>query len=221
MRVNRFLMPILALVGLFGTVLVAQATGNFATNGRAGTDLTRLTPADLKGWMTLQDVMNGLNISQNDLYAAGNIPSNILPTTALNKLEAQVSGFSVTSLRDTLTAKLGAPSSASTPPTSSDATSPSAAPVTPVTAPATASAVTHATPTPLPAGQVLPANQIKGSMTLRSASQQCAVPLDQVIAGLKLPAETNPDALIKDLVGQGKISEVTAVQKVVAELQSK
>ena len=75
MRVNRFLIPILALVGLFGTVFVAQATGNFATNGREGTDLARLTPADLKGWMTLQDVMNGLGISQTDLYAAGNIPS--------------------------------------------------------------------------------------------------------------------------------------------------
>ncbi len=221
MRVNRFLMPFLALVGLFGTVLIAQATGNFATNGRAGTDLTRLTPADLKGWMTLQDVMNGLKISQNDLYAAGHIPSNIPTTTALNKLEAQVSGFSVTSLRDTLTAKLGASLSTSAKPITAEATNPIAVPVTSLPAPATASAATHAIPTPLPAGQVLPANQIKGSMTLRSASQQCAVPLDQVIIGLKLPPETNPDTLIKDLVGQGKISEVTAVQKVVAELQGK
>ncbi len=110
MRVNRLLIPVLALVALFGTVLVGQGTGNFATNGRAGTDLRRLTPTDLKGWMTLQDVMNGLGISQTDLYAAGNIPSTIPPTTALNKLETQVPGFSVTTLRDVLTAKLnGAP----------------------------------------------------------------------------------------------------------------
>src|SRR5512143_3038843 len=106
MRVNRYLIPILALVALFGTVLVAQATGNFATNGRAGTDLARLTPADLKGWMTLKDVINGLGISQEDLYAAGNIPSTIPATTALNKLEAQVPGFSVSSLRDTLQVNL-------------------------------------------------------------------------------------------------------------------
>lgn len=220
MRVNRFLIPILALIALFGTVLVAQATGNFATNGRAGTDLARLTPADLKGWMTLQDVMNGLGISQSDLYAAANLPSTIPPGTALNKLEAQVPGFSVISLRDKLTVKLGTSAPASTQPMSPSAVGTVPTPVTPAsqTAPSTA---THPTPTPLPLGQVLPANLIKGSMTLRSASQQCAVPLDRVIIGLKLPADTNPDTLIKDLVGQGKISEVAAVQQVVADLQNK
>ncbi len=219
MRVNRFLIPILALGALFGTVLVAQATGQFATNGRAGTDLSRLTPTDLKGWMTLQDVMNGLQIPKDELHAAGNIPPSIPPTTALNKLEAQVPGFSVTSLRDTLTAKLGA-SSPTTQPSASTSSTRSSTPPAPVSTSASSNAVTHATPTPLPAGQVLPANQIKGSMRLRSVSAQCGVPLYQIMTALNLPAETNPDALIKDLVGQGKISEVTAVQKVVAGLQN-
>lgn len=220
MRVNRFLIPILALVALFGTVLVAQATGNFATNGRAGTDLARLTPADLKGWMTLQDVMKGLGISQKDLYAAGNIPSTIPVTSALNKLEAQVPGFSVTSLRDALKVKLNPSQPASTQPTPSAGAGAVPTPVAPVSQTGT-SATTHATPTPLPQGQILPANQIKGSMTLRTVSQQCAVPLDQVMIALKLPAETDPNMLIKDLVSQGKIAEVSAVQKVVAELQNK
>jgi hypothetical protein len=220
MRVNRFLVPILALVALLGTVLVAQATGNFATNGRTGTDLTRLTPADLKGWMTLQDVMNGLGISQKDLYAAGNVPSTIPSTTALNKLEAQVAGFSVSSLRDTLKVKLGTSAPASTQPTPPAAASAVPTPVNPASQ-TTSGAVTHPTPTSLPPGQALPANQIKGSMTLHSASQQCTVPLDQVVIGLKLPADANPDTLIKDLVGQGKISDVAAVQKVVADLQNK
>jgi hypothetical protein len=56
-------------------------------------------------------------------------------------------------------------------------------------------------------------------MSLQSVSQQCGVPFAKVIEGLKLPLDSHPNSLIKDLVAQGKIGEVTAVQKVVAELQ--
>ncbi|MGE5263990.1 MAG: hypothetical protein ACM3S0_11470 [Acidobacteriota bacterium] len=116
--------------------------------------------------------------------------------------------------------KLGTSAPASTQPTSPTVIGTVLTSVTPES-PTAPGAATHATPTSLPPGQVLPANQIKGSMTLRTVSQQCAVPLDQVMIGLKLPAETDPNTLIKDLVSQGKIAEVSAVQKVVAELQNK
>jgi hypothetical protein len=219
MRVNRFLLPILALAFFLGTVLVAQAAGVWVTNGRAGTDLTRLTPADLKGWMTLQDVMNGLHISQADLYAAGNVPTTIPPTTALNKLEAQVPEFSVTALRDTLTAKLGTGSASSASPTQASASASDSTANTP--AAPTAPSASHATPTPLPVGQVLPANQIRGSMSLQSVSEQCRVPLDSLITALKLPADTDTKLALKELVAQGKLSEVSQVQQVVTEMQGK
>ena len=215
MRVNRLLVPILALVAIFGTVLVAQATGNFATNGRAGTDIARLTPADLKGWMTLQDVMNGLQISRTDLYAAGKIPSDIPPSTALNKLESKVPGFSVTSLRAALTAKPLPATSADSQPTPPSAMTPA-----PENIPAVAPE-SHATPTSLPAGQVLPASQIKGKMSLKEISTQCAVPLDRLLAGLNLPANTDANTVVKDLVSQGKLKEVSDVQQVVGQLQSR
>ncbi len=230
MRINPFVMPVLIFAALIGTVLTAQGMGQWSTSGRVAIDASKMTAADIKGWMTLQEVMDGLQVSQPDLYAAGKLPADIPPSTALNKLEALVPGFSVTALRDTLTAQLPRSSGPTTgapvdPMTAAGADALVSAPTpasTPVpTPPSKVSGETAGTgPTPLPPGQILPASQIKGSMTLRSVSEQCAVRLDQVIAGLDLPAGTNPDTLIKDLVGQGKINEVTAVQKVVASLQN-
>ena len=225
MRINPFFMPILLIVSLLGTTCGAQALGIWSTSGRDSVDVTKLTPADLKGWMTLQELVDGLPISQAELYRVGGIPADTPPTKALKDMEAVVS---VTTLRERLTAYYGDAS-----PTTSAEAAPVAATPTPVVAlqatsipGATATAKvtsgeTHATPTPLPAGQVLPADQIKGKDTLKQVSEQCAVPLDKLVAGLKLDPKTDPNIAIKDLVSQGKLTEVTDVQKVVAALQSK
>ena len=74
-------------------------------------------------------------------------------------------------------------------------------------------------PTPLPPGQVLPYDQIKGKMTLREVADQCAVPLDKLLAALNLPANTSPAIEIKSLAADGKIAEVTAVRDAVKVLQ--
>ncbi len=67
----------------------------------------------------------------------------------------------------------------------------------------------------------MPADQIKGKMTLKDVGTQCAVPLDKLLQKLNLPANTSADTAIKDLIAQGKLSEVTDVQRVVAELQAR
>ncbi len=87
MRVNPFFMPVIVIVVLLGTVFVAQAAGIWSTSGRDTVDLGQMTPADIKGWMTLQQVMDGVGISQSDLYALAGIPANIPPTTVLKDLE--------------------------------------------------------------------------------------------------------------------------------------
>ena len=50
-------------------------------------------------------------------------------------------------------------------------------------------------------------------------SEQCAVPLDALLAALGLPADTNPDTALKDLASAGQIADVTAVKTAVANLQ--
>ena len=102
MRVNRFLMPLIVIVALLGTTLVAQATGFWSTSGKDSVDLENMSAADIKGWMTLQQVMDGMQITKEDLYAAGNIPLDVPTSTALKDLEPIVPDFSVTGLRDAL-----------------------------------------------------------------------------------------------------------------------
>src|SRR3990172_12795402 len=136
-------MPMLFIVALSGTVFTAQAMGQWTTTGRIAVDPSKMTAADLKGWMTLQEVMDGLKISQSDLYTAGKISADIPPSTPLNKLETLVSGFSVTALREALATKTVA------------APPPSPAPLLPVEGSQSG---------------VLPADQIKGKMSLKDVS---------------------------------------------------
>ena len=223
MRIHPFFMPILLIVGLLGTTFTAQALGFWTTSGRDAVDVTKLTPADLKGWMTLQQVIDGLPISQTVLYQVGGIPSDTLPSTALKDMEAVVS---VTTLREKLTAYFGGTttSSASVQAVATPTSVATPKPTGVAGATATAKAVTgetHTTPTPTPSGQVLPADQIKGKNTLKEVSQQCQVPMDKFLAGLKLDPKTDPNTAIKDLISAGKLTEVTEVQKVVATLQGK
>ncbi len=216
MRVNPLLVPVLVIVALLGTVFAAQSIGMWTTSGRTTVEAAQLNPADIKGWMTLQQVIDGLPIDKSALYQAGGIPADISADTALKDLEGVVLDFEISTLRDTLAAPR-TELSESTPP----------AEATPVPAPATATpviaqtAAAHATPTSLPAGVILPGSDIKGRMTLAEVTEQCVVPLDALLAALGLPSDTDANVAIKDLVSQGKLSEVSVVQQAVTTLQSK
>jgi hypothetical protein len=221
MRVNPFVMPIIVIVALLGTVFGAQAMGLWSTSSRTTTNLAGMTPADIKGWMTLQQVMDGLSISQNELYTLGGIPGDISPATALKDLEALVPGFETSALRDALLARLSTPGNDATLPAGTS--SPVEADTANTPEPPSATAITPSgesqeAATQL-AEQALPADQIKGKMTLREVSTQCAVPLEALLTALGLPTDTDPDAAIKDLVEQGKVAEVATVQEAVSALQ--
>ncbi len=55
-------------------------------------------------------------------------------------------------------------------------------------------------------------------MSLREVIAECGVPLDELLVALKLPSGTSADLLVKDLVQQGKIAEVTALKEAAGEL---
>jgi hypothetical protein len=235
MRVNRLLMPIIFIVVFGGTILLAQAAGLWTVSGRTSVDLETLTAADLKGWMTLQQVIDGIGISKQDLYALVNIPDDVPVSTALKDIEKIVPGFETSTLRDALDAWQAGTNPLATQGATGDGTPPVvtlAATATVMTsAPTPESAITAAAthnadgsgtgPMPLPAGQGLPAAQIKGSLTLRQVSEQSAVSLDAVLNELKLPPETSVDMPIKTLIAQSVLSEVTQVRDAVARLQAK
>lgn len=239
MRVNPFLVPIIVIAALLGSTLIAQAGGFWSTSGRTSVNMDNLTAVDLKGWMTLQQVMDGLKISKEQLYAAGNIPLDVPTSTALKDLEGIVPDFEVSTLRE----KLGAPAgyvpeemlsgehdmAPMAEPTPTPLPQPTATPIVhtqPITGThagpgAGTGTGTGLGPTPLPPGQILPADQIKGRMTLREVADQCAVPLDQLLAALNLPADLDPGTAIKDLINTGRIADVDPVRVAVAGLQQK
>ena len=223
MRVNRFLMPIIVIVALLGTTLIAQAAGFWSTSGKDSINLENMSSADIKGWMTLQQVMDGLDVSKEELYAVGGIPLDIPAEMALKDLEGIVPDFEISTLRE----KLAAPANPIEPLAPIEPTplpQPTATPQPVHTQPITGTHSGDGTGlglTPLPPGQVLPADQIKGRMTLREVSDQCAVPIDQLLAALNLPANTDPNVAIKDLINAGTLNEVTAVKDAVAKLQAR
>lgn len=222
MRVHPLLVPILFVVAFLGTVAVAQSAGLWSTSGRTSVTLSQLAPADVKGWMTLQQVAEGFGLSQAELYALVNLPADVPASTALKDVEKLAPGFEVSALREALEARMAAPAA------------PTDAPALPTPTPASAgqnqpqnkagggnNAGAHVTPTPLPAGAVLPGSEIKGRMSLREISDLCAVPLDALLAALNLPAGANTDAPIRELVSQGQIPSLSAAQEAVTALQSK
>lgn len=222
MSINRLWMPIVVITVLLGTVLGSQLLGVWSISGRTSVDMGKLAPEDIKGWMTLQQVADGLGLSIEEVYQAGSIPAEVSPDSALKDLEDVIE---VSALRDALADHLSGSETveptaapAANLDTTPEATPMAAAPVS--TLEATAQHTGDGTgPTPLPEGQILPTNQIKGRMTLREVSEQCAVNLDALWAALKLPQDADPDTQIKALIEEGILDEVTQVQEAVAALQ--
>jgi hypothetical protein len=240
MRVNPLLVPILFVAAFLGAVVIAQSAGLWSTSGRASANLDQLAPADVKGWMTLQQVADSFGLSQTELYALVNIPADVPATTALKDVEKLAPGFEVSALREALEA-LPTPQQPAAPPTVEPALpdpTPTGIPASPTPDPGDANpdqnqskgnvgqgaaeqVGEHAGPTPLPPGEVLPGSQIKGRMSLQEISDLCAVPLDALLAALALPADTDTTQPIRQLASQGQIAGVSNVQQAVTELQSK
>ncbi len=236
MRVNKWLVPTLALILMMGTVGVAQANGWWIVSGKEMVNVEQLTGgADVKGWMTLQQVADGVDIDTATLYAQLGLATDIPPETALKDLEKIVDGFEVSVVRDVVDVVLGkapvaaaesAPVEATPVPTVVAATP---AP-TPTTQPTAAPAVEHA-----PQGEgagtgtgtgeegvppaVTSALDIKGRHTLREIADATGIDLADLLAALELPADTDPGTAVRDLVEAGLVSEVEQIRTAVAELQ--
>jgi antitoxin component of RelBE/YafQ-DinJ toxin-antitoxin module len=244
--VNRFFMPAIVILALLGTVGITQVTGDWIVSGRQIVTSGSFIPEDIKGWMTLQQIAEGMGLPVATVYQLAGVPdgSNIPATTALKDLEKLVPGFKVTALRDAITAYLEASASAegtspvqvtAEPVATAAETAPARPEATPTVTPDSATLAPTATPhtpqgqgdgtgtgpTPLSPGQILSAVEIKGSMTLQQVADQCAVPLDKLLAALKLPSDQDPTTQIKLLTQTISGFEVQMVRDAVAALQQK
>lgn len=226
MRLNPFWMPALSIGLLFGTVFGAQAAGVWSTSGRDTSALDALTPADVKGWMTLQQVSDGIPIPLTELYPLMDIPAELDPSTALKDLEGVVADFEVSVLRERLSAwQTGAvPSGVSeaedtavptAQPSPTSIPRPTDPPAPPTPAPATAAPPTTELRTP-----VNLACEVRGRMTLLEVSNVCQVELERLVAAAGLPTDIQSGTALKDLINQGLLADLESFKATVATLQS-
>ena len=101
-RVNKYVMPVLAVVALLGSVLVAQATGVWRTSGRGEVMLDeagQADPAGIKGWMTLAAVSETYGVPLDALYTMIGAGPDLPADTEMKELEGLLPGVSVTTVR--------------------------------------------------------------------------------------------------------------------------
>jgi hypothetical protein len=230
--VNRYLVPVLAVLALLGSVWVAKAAGVWQTSGRGQILLDESGQPDpwgIKGWMTLDDISVTYGIPLPDLYILIGATDDVPPETALKDLEKVVPGMEVSAVRAGVAAYLlgfWEPTGARY----GDDEVPQEPPPPPTATPTPqATAVDHVPQGQgagsgqgfaLPAdGSRLPGSEIKGRMTLQEVVDYCQVPLDHLIAELGLPADVDPSLRMSDLASQMGI-EVLTVREVVEGYQT-
>ncbi|MHB1416057.1 MAG: hypothetical protein ACYC1C_12485 [Chloroflexota bacterium] len=113
LRVNTYLFAFLGLLLILGTVQVSQMAGLWTTSGKvtAGGEKVAATganPDEIKGWMTIDEVLKAYNVPQADFYAKFGIPADVPVTAQLKDLESVAESFSVTDLRTWLTERMAA-----------------------------------------------------------------------------------------------------------------
>lgn len=94
----------LVLVLFFGSIQAAQYAGLWSVSGKLTPDgapiqLSGADPAEIKGWMTIQQVLDAYPVEQAALYERFGVPADVAPSTPLKDLEAIAESFSVTDLR--------------------------------------------------------------------------------------------------------------------------
>jgi hypothetical protein len=217
MRVNKYLLPLLVGAALLGSVGMAQAMGLWEVSAKQAIAPGGLTSSeDARGWMTLQQVADGYGLSLADLYRLAGVPQEVPPETALKDLESMLADFETSAVREALGIYLGEAPAPVTEGTAAATPTPGA----PVTPTPEVIATVHAGPTPLPAGEILPAAEIKGRHTLLEISQLCNVPLADLLERLGLPADTDLTQAVKDLAASGVLTSLEDLRSIVAELQA-
>jgi len=232
MKVNRFFLPGLLFVLLFSTVGVAQWSGNWIVSGKQMIDPSQLTSgADIRGWMTFEEVSLGTGMGIDALYAALGVPADVPPQTAMKEMESVLPGFETTVVREVVDAFLAQPAQADPNPTPLPAATATPLPAIADPVPTVHTPVGEGAgegvgegdgtggPAPLPAGEILAGSAIKGSHTLAGIADQAQISLPDLLTKLGLPLDTDAALRVRDLVEQGLVGEVDDLRGAVTALQ--
>ena len=207
LRVSRWVMPLVAVLVLFGTYGVTKASGAWISSGRTLLEHGEaIAPAHLRGWMTLQQVSDGTGIPVRELTTLIGAPAGVVvtPQTPLNELEDAVPGFEVDTLREKLLARQA----------SGGTTASSAPSVSPTALPSPSAG--H-TPTGTGTGTGT-GGTITGQQTLTQVADAAGIPVERLIEAAKLPADVPRDVPMRDLRDRIDGFGVSTVRDAVAAL---
>jgi hypothetical protein len=109
-RVNLVVYAALVLVLFLGVIETAKLAGVWSTSGKLTASgeqvqITGTDPAEIKGWMTINDVITAYQVPKDEFYAQFKIPADLPVATPLKDIEPLVPDFSVTTVRDWLAAR--------------------------------------------------------------------------------------------------------------------
>ncbi|MBN1399303.1 MAG: hypothetical protein JXA74_00605 [Anaerolineae bacterium] len=213
MKANRWIVPLVTLALLFGSVGLAKALGWWQTTGAKLSTVGDVTPDDIRGSSSLADLSVAFDIPTSEIFSILGIPDTFPPETQLKDLETY---NEVGTVRGLIAEHLGLPWEwdEEHAPITDQGEAAADAGVTPTPA------EEHTGPTPLPAGSTLPAAEIKGRMTLREVSQGTGMPLDELYAALNLPRELDADTALRDISAQVAGFETSVVREVVEAYQA-
>ena len=105
MRLNPIIFGVLALAIFMGTIVTAQATGNWSISGKVTStgekvSATGTNPDEIKGWMTLGEISAAYNVPVEDLVKEFGLSAETDGKKQVKELESET--FSTTKLKDWL-----------------------------------------------------------------------------------------------------------------------
>ena len=215
-RVNKYLIPILAVLTLLGSVWVAKAAGVWQTSGRGQVlldDSGQADPMGIKGWMTLSTVSDTYGVPLDELYNMIGASPDVPPDTALKDLEKLVPGMEVWALREAVAAYQDEHREDDV---VEEAPQPTATPEHVPQREGEGQGQGFSLPQD---SSRLPGSQIRGRMTVQEVVDHCRVPLEYLVAELDLPDDVDTGLWMRDLAGQYGI-EVSTVREVVERYQT-
>lgn len=119
--VNRWIWPIAVAFLFTGTIGVSMTAGWWQSSGKTEVVATTLAPADVKGWMSVGQVADGVGLPFEKVVTMIDPPAGVQVNvdTVLNTLEESVPDFDMTTFRANLAAALDDSTGSPVSPTSS------------------------------------------------------------------------------------------------------
>ena len=99
---NQYLFSLFVFLIFFGGIGITKLMGLYEVIPPPITSETKITPEEIKGYMTLEDLSNGLKIDLNEVYKKLDLPTSIPKDTKLKDISNTIPDFEVEGAREKL-----------------------------------------------------------------------------------------------------------------------